>query len=93
MLENKLITDLLSLINGVNNHVTVELTYTSCAYSTNDEIHESNVSANRIGTKKRQCLEIPGLPVSLPVSNSAQNLQNIFASSVINLHYLPLIST
>lgn len=52
MLENKLITDLLPLINGFNNHVTVELTYTSCAYSTNDEIHESNVSADRTGTKK-----------------------------------------
>lgn len=52
MLENKLITDLLPLINGFNNHVTIELTYSSRAYSTNDEIHENNVSANRTGTKK-----------------------------------------
>lgn len=52
MLENKLITDLLPLINGFNNHVTVELTYTSCAYSTNDAIEESRVSADRTGTKK-----------------------------------------
>jgi len=51
MLENKLITDLLPLINGFNNHVTVELTYTSCAYSTSDEIHESNASANKTATK------------------------------------------
>lgn len=40
----KLIMDLLLLINGFNNHVTVGITYSSCACSTNDGIHESNVS-------------------------------------------------
>lgn len=43
-LENKLIMDLPLLINGFNNRVTVGLTYSSCAYSTNDEIYESSVS-------------------------------------------------
>lgn len=100
MLENKLITDLLPLINGFNNHVTVELTYTSCAYSTctNDEIQESNVSANRTGTKKgnvwrsQDCLCLYRC-WSAVLSGNCKWYSTIFASSVINLCHLPLIST
>lgn len=96
MLENKLITDLLPLINGFNNDVTVELTYTSCAYSTNDEIHESNVSANTIGTKKEHTWRFQDCPYhcwSALLMQTHKWHPNTSASSVISFHHLPLIFT
>lgn len=84
--------DLLPLINGFNNHVTVGLTYSSCAYSTNDEIHESSVSTWD-WPQKRPCLEIPGLPQSVLLGGASTWHQSCpFAAYFNKIKYCSQVS-